>query len=187
MLSLSHILYLIWCQWGHCAAFGRCFFLMPICGHWMKQMINTWVLGSDASAMLINVSLILAVLHYDVCACTVLCVRMCVCMCMCACVCVYVCQVCVCLCTLACMCVNEYTWISSANYFECSWRQGYMQHSAIHSLSDNCLRCTIAHCNLSFIPNYCFPEVERDRGREGKGEEEIYVLWWQRTTHTNGS
>lgn len=45
-----------------------------------------------------------------------------------------------------------------------------------NSLSDNYLRCTLAHRNLSFIPNYCFPEVEWDGGREGKVEEEIYAL-----------
>lgn len=43
-----------------------------------------------------------------------------------------------------------------------------MQHGAIHSLRDICLRCYIAHYNLSFIPNYCFPEVDGVGGREKK-------------------
>ncbi len=45
-----------------------------------------------------------------------------------------------------------------------------------NAFNDNYLRCTTADHNLSFILNYCFPEVERDRGGEGKGEEEIYAL-----------
>lgn len=55
--------HLMWSQWGRRAAFSRCFFLIPICAHWRKQIIDTWVLGSDASSELINVSLIVAVVH----------------------------------------------------------------------------------------------------------------------------
>jgi len=43
-----------------------------------------------------------------------------------------------------------------------------MQHGIMHPLRDNCIRRSVAHCNLSFIPNYCFPELEKDRGREVK-------------------
>ncbi len=122
---IQHTPHLMWSQWGLCAVFGRCFLLIPICGHWRKQIIDTWELGSDASAELINVSLILAVLHCDGF------VRVCVCVCVCVCVSARF----GCLCTLACtacMRVNEYTWFSTANYFECSRWQCCMQHGAIH-------------------------------------------------------
>lgn len=67
----------------------------------------------------------------------------------------------------ACVRVNEYTRFSVPTNLNAS-DNGAMQHGAMHSLIGNYLRRSIAHCNLSFIPNYCFPEVERDEGREGK-------------------
>lgn len=71
--------------------------------------------------------------------------------------------------------MNEYIRISTANYFLVQLT-AELYATWCNTLSDNYFRCTIAHCNLYFIPNYYFPEVERDREREGKGEEEIYAL-----------
>lgn len=164
--------HLMWSQWGRRAAFSRCFFLIPICAHWRKQIIDTWVLGSDASSELINVSLIVAVVHCDNFVCVCVCVPglwvpLYTCMC----------------------CMSECEWAHMM--FDCKllWMQLMMELYATrcNSLSDNYLRCTLAHRNLSFIPNYCFPEVEWDGGREGKVEEEIYALWRQRSTRANGS
>lgn len=61
---------------------------------------------------------------------------------------------------------------------------GDMQHGAMHSLVDNYLRCSIAHCNLSFIPNYRFPEVERDEGREGKMRGKRFMHYDGKVAHT---
>lgn len=165
-------LYCMWSQWGRCAVFGRCFFLILICGHWKRQIIDTWVVGSDARAELINVSLIRAVLALR---------RLCLCLSgrsVSASVHSHVPHV-------VCM------WMSAHDFLCCKllWMQptAELYATQCNTLSDNYLRCATAHRNLSFISNYCFPEVERDRGREGQGEEEIYALWRQRSTHTNGS
>lgn len=52
-----------------------------------------------------------------------------------------------------------------------------------NTLSDNYFRCTIAHCNLYFIPNYYFQEEERDREREGK-ERKRFMHYDGKGTHT---
>lgn len=159
----------MWSQWGQRAVFGRCFFPIPICGHWRKQIIDTWVLGSDASAELINVSLILAVVHCG------------------GFVCVCLPGVWVSLDTCMYHMYSMRQWVHMIFYCKLLWMQltAELYATRCNTLSDNCLRCTIAHRNLSFIPNYCFPEVERERGE--RREEKIYALWRQRSTHTNGS
>lgn len=53
-----------------------------------------------------------------------------------------------------------------------------------NTLSVNCLRCSISHRNLSFIPNYCFPEAERDIGREGKGAIKRFMHYDGKGPHT---
>lgn len=140
-------------------------------GHFRKQIIDTWVLGSDVSAELSNASVILSVLHCD------------------GFVCVGLPGLWVPLYTSYMYRIYACEWVHVIFYRKLLWMQlmAELYATRCNTLTDNCLRCTIAHRNLSFIPNYCFPEVERDRGREGKGEEEIYALWRQRSTHTNGS
>lgn len=77
-----------------------------------EKIIDSWMLGSDASAKLINVSLILAALLYD------------------GLMCVYLLSLWRPLFTY--IHPNEHTWFPTASYFECSWWQSYMQHGAIH-------------------------------------------------------
>lgn len=50
------------------------------------------------------------------------------------------------------------------------------------SLGDDHIRRSVARRNLSFIPNYSFSEVKRNRGRAATWEEKIYALWLQRST-----
>lgn len=50
------------------------------------------------------------------------------------------------------------------------------------SLGDDRIRRSVARRNLSFIPNYSFSEVKRNRGRAATWEGKIYALWLQRST-----
>lgn len=52
-----------------------------------------------------------------------------------------------------------------------------------NTLSDNYVRCNIAHCNLYFIPNYGFPEVERNRGRGKRRGRDLCIMTAKEHTH----